>query len=737
MATPFQRYQSGIQPVTGMLETGEAIGRMYQQGIGAIGQAIGEGIRVYGENQQKSEMADAKIAAGVARFKQIADIYGQDPEFAPVVASFAERMGQFQTAPNESLTKKLAAANEIDVMMSDLGQVLQAQQLVRSRQVERVGAEALDKFKDVKKVTDPALIKDNVLKFNTGASYDSNKGGALEGLRRFRDAAKAAGKDLQGTDAEFLDAYRRNVTDSVNKAMSAGTLAPEVGQKVIEQVEADRNIERTNAAAMEGLAEFGMTARPQSSMKDYQTVTGAAFQPPAPETKAQSEVERRVAETFAPIKAEAQKEIERLKADEKRLAAQADEEKRMEVITGGKTPAERTIQNIFNNYVTPAFRNVVEKYSEVDKDGSVSVDWGKVSRDASAVVYMAGPLGYLIQEGAFDAEKPLKERLAIAKEVESRYPKAGSQAQLEDIRTRIKSKEQTLKDAEAKVTQKPAQAPAPKAPVVGLGQQTAGMLSYEQKMTAAEKKARVADFMTKRIGFVDPATGKKTLPSGFNAWFKQAVPESEARVVYVDGIQLLWDGQKFTQVAAAKAPSIKEIRENLVGVYGNQDAEGNLVPSEFIPESGVYLSGIFRGSDSADSKFREDMGNLIDARGSVQRLQAINDKFGEALSLKDAGIAKVDLMNLKAALRRDIVGVGQVSNYEQKLLEDVIADPTAFLSFEPKDRAILLALAERIDRKIANNAAQFGLRAEIRGVEGGSRYQSLRQKYLADKGITR
>lgn len=716
-----------------MLETGAAIGKMYQQGLSDIGAAIGQGIKIYGENQQKSEAADAKIAAGIARFKQISDIYAQDPEFAPVVAQFAERMAQYQSAPSESLTKKLVAANEIDVLTNDLGQSLQAQQMVRARQVERVGTEALDKFKDVKTVTDPQFIKEGVLKFNTGQNFDQNQGVFTTGLKNFREAARAAGKELGGTDAEAIESYRRNVTDSVNKAMTAGTLDKAVGQRIIEQVEAARKLDSQSQAAKEALPDFGMTAAPRSSKAAYDVVTGTAYQPPKKETTAESETEARIRATIEPFRQDAQAALESLKAQKKTLEAKASEEERLKVIKGERAPIEGTVENVINNIVNPYGRGVIEKYSKV-QNGEVTVDWGKLLRDTAVTTNptILGPFGtLLVQSGAFDAGKPLAEKTKITEEAIKAFPATGTKAQIEDINKQISRTEETIK-AMGTSLQKPAQKEAP-APVVSLGRQVAGTIETEKKMSIAERKSKVADFMTARIGVTDPVTGKKVLPAGFNAWFSKAVPESEARVVDVDGVQLLWDGQKFTQIQAAKAPTMKEIRENLIGVYGTQDESGRLVATEFIPDSGVYLGGIFTGSDAADTKFREDMGNLIDARGSVRRLQEINDKFGESLNLRDAGIAEVDVMNLKAALRRDIVGVGQVSNYEQTLIDRVIKNPTDFLSLEPKDRAILLALAERIDRKIANNAAQFGLRAEIRGTEGGSRYQSLRQKYLAEK----
>ena len=129
------------------------------------------------------------------------------------------------------------------------------------------------------------------------------------------------------------------------------------------------------------------------------------------------------------------------------------------------------------------------------------------------------------------------------------------------------------------------------------------------------------------------------------------------------------------------------------------------------------------------------MTQLSDARRSIRRLQEINDSVGEFADLTKMGIAEVEVMNLKSALRKDIIGVGTVSNFEQGLIDRVIRNPTDFFSMESKDRAILLALAQRIDRRIKNIGAAKGLTVRIRDVDSGNRYEALRQQYLKAKGL--
>lgn len=754
MASPFQRYQGGIEASTGNVANASAqMAEMTYRTLSGIGENIAEGIKTYSENQKKSEAADATIASGVARFKSIADIYAQDPEFAPIVAQYAQRLEQYKDAPNQSYAKKAVMANEIGMLGQELAQTIQAQQMVRSRQVERVGGEILSQFKDVEKVTDPTFIKEGTSKFKTGSDYNANEGEFLAGLNRFRQAAKAAGKEIKGTDAEALDAYRRDVVDSTNKAMSAGTLDKGIGSRIIEQVEAQRSIEKKNAQAKSDMPVLPSMAK--SSRKDYEAVTGTAYQAPV---QAQAAVDDRVLKAYAPIKAQINEELKTLQARESVLSKQAqetskqDEERKATAnLVGGSSPAAEmaentakyivnTYRNAWNNIAVPAFRDTLKTYSKVDENGEVTADWGKMLRNSGAMSYASvlGPIGtLLVTQGAFDDKKPLAERVKIAKSVEEQFKMSGTEAELSDVQSRIRSLKTTLSGIQTSETQKPTPAttpaPAP-APEVSLGRIPVGSVEYERKVAVAEKKAKVADLLTQRIGFTDPATGKKTLPSGFDSWFKQMVPESEVRTIDVDGIKLLWDGKKFEQIKQEQVKPLtpKEIGENSAFVFGVQTDKG-IKPTELVPNSGVLVGGIVSGSTAGAEKVREQLTDLIDLRSSVSRLQQINDKFGEFASLRDQGISQYDLMKLRAVLTKQVNVSGSISDYERKEIAKMTPDPTAFLDFEPKTRAALLGIALGIDRDIKTLATSRGLTIVMQENGGMTQNQSLRQKYLSEK----
>jgi hypothetical protein len=278
-----------------------------------------------------------------------------------------------------------------------------------------------------------------------------------------------------------------------------------------------------------------------------------------------------------------------------------------------------------------------------------------------------------------------------------------------------------------------------KVPSISMGEVVLGSMEETKKRTVAERQREVADFVTSRMGAIDPTDPerKRRLPVvGFDKFYKSLVPEAEIREFTTDGgIRMVHANGKWEQVKSADKMTPAEIRKGNIGVFGKQTADGRLVPSEFIPDSGVFIGGLFSGSDSAVDKYQDEMPKLIDARRGIKELRRINDLVGEAAMPVERGKALVEEMNLSAMLRTDIVGVGTVSNYEQKLIKDVTENSVNFFSLESRDRAILIALAERVDRRIKNLSAAHGLTVRIEDDRGTNKYQALREQYLREKGL--
>jgi hypothetical protein len=202
----------------------------------------------------------------------------------------------------------------------------------------------------------------------------------------------------------------------------------------------------------------------------------------------------------------------------------------------------------------------------------------------------------------------------------------------------------------------------PKVPKLAVDELPIGSITKTQKLSVMERQKEVADFITSRMGAIDPTDPerKRRLPvSGFDKFYKSLVPESEIREFTTDsGMRVAYMNGKWEQIKGAEPMSIQDIRKASVGIYGQQDASGRLVPTEFTEGSGVYIGGMFKGTDAANDKYSEEIGNLIDARRGLKKLTEINDRTGEFFSPSAQGEAEVEVMNLSAMLRTDIIGVG-------------------------------------------------------------------------------
>jgi hypothetical protein len=764
----FQKYTDGVRPVTGMSEAGANIGKMYQQGLSQLGAGIAEGLKIYNENSEKSEAANAKIQMlGQAYADKIA-MYSKDPEIAQsgILDGLMVTAKMIQEAPTKGLSQRVMLVHEAETKLSGFGNQLQEWSFLRGREMERNAEEALRKFAGFKSVTQAAFVGDAEFQVDLNLTPQEAQAQALAKLGRIRKS----NPNLQGTDEEFLSAWRTareqalaNAKDVNPSVVSAG-LEALAAEKRNAKAQADAQKKNdisgmlsskfwsTEAPAVGGalnlpslaqsadeqpqfLAPVGKTV---ASMKDYgKTVVSPVEQVYRNENP--KKVPTAMDAELAQIAATASENVKRLEARKTELLAKQKEEEKRSYFRQS-APIERTAENIgelLRNYGL----SIREEYSKVDsKTGDVSLDKGKIVKTLLQRGYASATMPYTIldQLGAFD-NKSQYEKDIIKSELARQEVAKGTapiKTQIELIDKDIAAQKSVAKGvSKATEQEKPRQTVAP-IPLQGF---QIGTEEKQKRITVAERQREVADFVTSRMGAIDPTDPerKRRLPvAGFDKFYKSLVPESEIREFTTDsGIRMLYANGKWEQIKSAEPMTLQDIRKSKVGIYGQQNDRGGFTPTEFVPDSGVYIGGIFTGGDAANDKYGDEMTQLIDARRSVKELQRINDLVGESLMPVEQGRALVEQMNLSAMLRTDIVGVGTVSNYEQQLIAKVIKDPTAFFSFESKDRAILVALSQRVDRRIKAISASKGLTVQIRDDSGSSKYQALREQYLREKGI--
>lgn len=736
MASPFQRYTGGIEASTGnLVQASGQMAAMTANTIAGLGQNIAQGLQQYNENSQKSEAANAKIQMlGQAYADKIA-MYSKDPEIAQsgILDGLMAKAKMLQDAPTKGLSQRVMIAHEAETSLAGFGGQLQEWSFLRGREMERNADEALRKFDGVVSVTNPAFTQSGEFQFDPNKTLEENKAGALAKL----NAIRKSNPKMQGSDKEFLSNWLSNAEQTMAKADPAA-VPPAVTSAILEQIQADKRLNKSNAdAAKTGLVEDFLSKGKMSSRADFEkTQTSAAnVLLPKVEKKEPTAMDTQLAQTAATAK----ENVKRLEAKKVELEAQLKEEEKRSYFKQS-SPVERTIEKT-GNLIVDAYNNWKQENSFVDsKTGEVFVDGNKVFRKMLYAAYPAATFtpNILEQIGAFDTKSQYEKdviKSTVAGETVTGEG-ASTKRKLEAIEKQLQAQKSIAGGvAKAIEPEKPKQTVAP----IALGEQVVGSQEEVRRRSVQERQREVSDFITSRMGAIDPTDPerKRRLPvAGFDKFYKSLVPEAEIREFTTDsGVRMMYANGKWEQIKGADPMTIQDVRKQSIGVYGQQNAQGGLSPTEFVEGSGVYIGGIFKGTDSANDKYSDEMTQLIDARRSVKELQRINDLVGESLMPVEQGRALVEQMNLSAMLRTDIVGVGTVSNYEQQLIAKVIKDPTAFFSFESKDRAILVALAQRVDRRIKAISASKGLTVKIRDDSGSNKYQALREQYLKEKGL--
>lgn len=746
----FQQYQNGVQPVTGMAEAGANIGQMYGAGLANLGKGLAEGIKAYNDNSAKNELANTKIQSLSQDIANKIAMYSQDPEIAQsgVLDGLMQTAATLQDAPTKGLNQRIGIAHEAETRLAGFGQQLQEWSFLRGRQIERGISDSLKQLAGEITETKSVPVNSPLLRVKSNETITQNK----ERIFKVLEGVKQLNPNISINNDEFYSRWLANAEQEVSKAQGVD---PRIISAQLEAINAEKRIMARKA---EGFDYWDLEAE----NADYEAINTKPSEVPL------KEYQRDVKDAFEFLGITAE---DNKKKSLDAVAALDAQIKEIEgkVASGDYVPASGykkamggavgALQGAIDKYEVYAMKNVASIAKSFGTNTKITPEKAKeivktyteMGQVASTVMQFGAGVGEdLVGVDLTKAEEKLIED-AYGEIVKERKSKSGYYGttqdspeqdkpldkQIADLKVRRQEfLDKVKKDAETLAPKQLTQAPAPEFDV---GDVVVGGETKTRPISVSERKSQVQDFLTQRFGAVDPTdpTGKRRIPvQGFDQFFAKAVPESEVREFTTDsGIRLLQINGKWEQVKTQEKPTIQDIRKGLVGVYGKETPNG-LVATEFIPKSGIYLGGLYRGTDASDSEFRKEMVDLVDARRSVRRLQEINDKFGESLSLADSGEARVEVMNLRSALRKDIVGVGTVSNFEQELIKQVIDDPTSFLSMEPTQRAILLALAARIDRRIQNQASAYGLTASIRDTGNlNSKYEDIRQRYLREKGL--
>ena len=255
-----------------------------------------------------------------------------------------------------------------------------------------------------------------------------------------------------------------------------------------------------------------------------------------------------------------------------------------------------------------------------------------------------------------------------------------------------------------------------------------GTTTAQVASSIESKRNDMKNFFQNKYGYV---------PASFEESFKAIYPEANFKTMETPYGAFMHDGKEWKQIQMKepKVMSRKEMAEEKAVSFGKLQSDSSVDINEWgelTPNSGVYVRGIFAGSPTDASKFRTQMLEGSNAKKAVGRLIEINEMAGESMpwNAKLWGEAKALLPQIKAGLRVDIIGVGTVSNYEQQLIEEVVADPTKFWSLESSDRAKLQVIMDKISNKLIQEPANHGLEVKIGGRTNAQLEREIRMSKL-------
>lgn len=812
MASPFQRYQGGIEASTGNLVP--AYGQMAQMTAGAIagfGKSIADGLQKYQENVQKDQILTQEAEMLGDQIMSFQKQFANNPEYAPFAQSLQPHIDKLAKVPTMSLSQKMGTVTGVKAAFANISPMLQAFEVNKASMLQQDINKARAGVKEYDTVTVPtAIVAEGKMPYFYNKSYQENEAALVELAKQAQ--AKGAKIDIPSVVQKWREETKAG-------AMANNNIPPAIKEGIIKQIDSAKGLEE-NVQTTDGVTDY----EAESAMYDASTTSvksqleaKAEAEKKAEVTPAQEEQNLRDTKkaitaaleqlrTGAGIKDEANKSAIRAyekilretdsklsKIDTRRNAEEKIKtiDKQIEElnarIESGEAEklsgAQRAAVNVRSalNIIPDALKEeTLERWARMAKFNGTNItpEWaerqakGMLSKGetpvkefgrnvvqssvlgmsfledalpASPIGQVAGFFGKDIVPDAFkgknltikeskilaDAIARVKGDIGVqrAETVEDKLNalKAQRAEQEKAIKTGIENPSQA-ELAKAQQTQQAQPALPEQLAVTNLGAFSMGTRTEQVQRSIDDKRKDMATYFQNKYGYI---------PSGFEASFKAIYPEANFKTMETPYGAFMYDGKEWKQIAtpqAAKPMSPKEAGEAKSYVFGQMKADGTQDFKEFLPNSGVYMRGIFSGSEKEKQDFRERMYAATRAKRTVGRLIEINDMLGESMPWNAAvqGEAKALLPEIMAALRPEIVGVGTVSNYEQEMIRDVVADPTKFFSLEASDRAKLLVIASRIDRTISELPAVYDIEVKIAGQSNAEREKLLRTQMYSN-----
>jgi hypothetical protein len=781
MASPFQRYQSGIEASTGNLVP--AYGQMAGQTANAIagfGQNLAQGLQQYNENSAKNDVLTAEAEQLGQQIQQFAAQFGDSPEHKPFADSLQPYIQQLSKVPSQSLTQKMGTVTGVKAAFGNIGQQLQVFEMMRKERMARDMNSARGGVREFDEQTVPtAIIPSGKLPYFYGKNYTEQEG---ELVRLTNEAkAKGANVDLPKVLSDWRKGLKAN-------AMSRPDLPPQIKEALVKQIDAGEglteNIQTDESGVTDYAKEAEMYDKASTSVKE-QLAPPKVEAPVEKDLGNKEQYKTNIAVAINALKAQKEtaspelkdnidsfiksyeKEIKTIQKEENKIKevetakseiSNIDKQiqKLEESVSNGESlqgdSIDRAKENLLSAtgkydtwiksmFVPNAAKYQNTKFTQETADQFVKESMAGLNGNASLGIATArrvfdiSPLGVLSKyiwgneggrklstEEARFLENSIQrysdqdnvsrsieygtdsEKIQALKQLKKEYELTVSTG-VRNPSNQVRAEQQQAQTQEAK--------PEPEYVLTNQYNMTLGTTTGQVATSLESKRNDMKTFFQKKYGYV---------PASFEESFKSIYPEANFKTMETPYGAFMYDGKDWKQIQMqqVKTPSRKEMAEEKAVSFGKLQPDSSIDINEFgelVPNSGVYVRGIFSGSPTDATKFRQQMLEGSNAKRAVARLTEINDMVGESMpwNSKLWGEAKALLPQIKAGLRTDIIGVGTVSNYEQELINDVVAEPTKFWSLESSDRAKLAVIMDKISNKLIQEPANFGLEVKVAG----------------------
>jgi hypothetical protein len=736
MASPFQKYQSGIEASTGNLVS--AYGQMAAQTSNALtglGQNLADGIKNYAKNQAEDELLTAKAQGLGGNFEFLTKQIRENPELAPFADSFnpiLKKIGKFSSMSRGQKQALLLEAEAFQAQIAPALAIYKEGNLVRVQQGVQSALSAKVK------ATDKKGFSVDALPYQPDKSPDWN----FENNRKHFQLAKDNTPNLSGFD---IDSALGKLADGWSTAFASdaklGQTDPKFRDTIIQGISDWSNLRANTATTEDGATDYakeadyyaGTTTASADAMRQ-QMATDALAKQRASGTSNEN-IEQILEERIKTAKTPAYELDVKLNT----LGSQLIEESRKKLDEAIKSDSPVNVSEILDEIKTKEKTlNPTASQITVDIPGfsGIGAGMGRISPTRTeTVVNTYSPAAETITKAAVDAGINIKKNLN-AEEIAKLRKALSSTSEAVVKQTAASEKKLEAVKNEKFITE-------PDAEAVKKAQSFDLPFNYDTKiqegiettardMTYAEEKEFV------RQWFVENRKG--VIPSTLDAVYKSIRPETDVQFMPApDGGQVMITSKGAQYIPPVKGEVVSDKARSERGLYnyGRQDpATGRFQFEERIKGSGILLAGFVSGGEKKAQDFDTVVNDVAMVRRYVPELKELFKKTGHSIAVlnqADYGKATSLIAKIKAAIRVETVGTGPVALPEHQMIQERIGDPREFFALDKISIDKLDTLLRTAQETLQSNSAGISVQykptaGDVSGLERQARIQANKSR---------